>query len=142
MSIEDRFNEKIVSRTDCWIWGGANSRGYGMFGFRGKVVGAHRVSYILHIGEIPEGLHLDHLCRNSLCVNPMHLEPVTSAENTYRGNGVASINRRKTHCPRNHEYTNENTRIGKYNQRFCKACEPIKRQIMRDNKRLQKARRS
>jgi hypothetical protein len=70
----------------CWEWTGARCRGYGMAtSHTGKTVGAHRYAYQSLIGPIPEGLVLDHLCRNPGCVNPGHLEPVTSAENTRRG---------------------------------------------------------
>lgn len=66
----------------CWLWAGAdNGVGYGKF--RGKY--AHRVSYEAAKGPIPDGMHLDHLCRIRCCVNPDHLEPVTNAENARRG---------------------------------------------------------
>lgn len=66
----------------CWLWDGAdNGSGYGKF--RGRY--AHRVSFEMHKGPIPQGMHLDHLCRVPCCVNPSHLEPVTNAENARRG---------------------------------------------------------
>lgn len=70
----------------CWIWRGSISGGYGMVGWYNKVRGAHRVAYEMLVGPIPEGLHLDHLCRVTACVNPAHLEPVTRGENVHRGN--------------------------------------------------------
>jgi hypothetical protein len=86
----------------CWLWTGPLSKeGYG----RTKQAGewyAHRASWVLHRGPIPEGLELDHLCRNTRCVNPDHLEPVTHAENVRRG-------LTKLACLRGHFYTPENT---------------------------------
>lgn len=68
----------------CWMWTAAKSNGYGIVGVAGTSIGAHRMAYMLSIGPIPEGLELDHLCRNPGCVNPGHLEPVTRAENIRR----------------------------------------------------------
>lgn len=80
--------ERMVDRTDgCWIWTGhVGKRGYGtVMGERRKPLLAHRVMYEKYVGPIPDGLQLDHLCRNRKCVNPKHLEPVTTQENTRRG---------------------------------------------------------
>ncbi len=77
--------------TPCWIWMGRLQGGYGEFRYRvrGKsrvYVSAHRVAYTLMKGRILYGLHLDHLCRNTLCVNSNHLQPVTNKENSRRAN--------------------------------------------------------
>lgn len=94
--------------SDCWVWTGAKSRGgYGQFRINKEVVATHRLAYELLIGPIPDGLQLDHLCRNPSCVNPGHLEPVTMAENIRRiptevRQRVAEAQRR-THCPEGHE---------------------------------------
>jgi hypothetical protein len=76
--------------TPCWIWRLARNRdGYGVAWSRhGKMTLAHRVEYEKHIGPVPEGLTLDHLCRERGCVNPEHVEPVTQAENNRRGRGT------------------------------------------------------
>lgn len=72
-------------RTPCWIWiYGRTGSGYGGYPVGRRVVQAHRVIYEREVGPIPEGLELDHLCRVRECVNPDHLEPVTSAQNAYR----------------------------------------------------------
>lgn len=79
--------EWYTNKTDtCWLWTGtvANT-GYGhIYRKGGPVVGAHRLSYEVHVDPIPEGLTIDHLCRVPLCVNPDHLEPVTQSENNRR----------------------------------------------------------
>lgn len=112
----------IVDENGCWIWQGAKyGNGYSRTCRRGRPTTAHRLSYEHHVGPIPEGLVLDHLCRVPLCVNPEHLEPVTQKENLRRGR---NFNSEKTHCPQGHEYTPENIkRLGsKPNARYCKAC--------------------
>lgn len=111
-----RFLAKVDVRVDgCWEWNGATrSSTYGAFAYGGrrKVVQAHRWSYEHFVGPVPEGMQIDHLCRNRACVRPDHLEPVTPRENTRRGT-VGEVNRRRlaavTHCPAGHEYTAENT---------------------------------
>ncbi len=107
----------------CWLWIDAlTSGGYGQLRWDGLVLYAHRVSFELFRGPIPDGLELDHLCRVRCCVNPYHLEPVTGIENTRRGL-AGEPQRARTHCPHGHEYTPENTyRVpGKVN-RFCRSC--------------------
>lgn len=74
--------------TGCWIWQRATAGGYGYVRVQGVLHPAHRVFYERQHGRIPEGLHIDHLCRNRRCVNPDHLEPVTCAQNVRRGANV------------------------------------------------------
>lgn len=89
----------IIQEDGCWGWTGSpNGNGYGHARVDGKTYVAHRYVYQSTVGPIPEGLQLDHLCRNRMCVNPSHLEPVTHRENVLRGQGHAAINARKTHC--------------------------------------------
>ncbi len=85
-----RFNKFVSPQpTGCWHWTGAKTdKGYGRFYLNGNKH-AHRISYELLIGPIPNGLVIDHLCRNPSCVNPAHLEPVTHVENVKRGDHVA-----------------------------------------------------
>ena len=105
------------TETGCWEWTAARMRnGYGAFRIPGVASHAHRAAYLLIVGSIPDGLHLDHLCRNRLCVNPDHLEPVTQRENNRRAAAVV------THCPRGHEYTTANTYFRSRGSRDCRTC--------------------
>lgn len=99
----------------CWLWeGNRTPTGYGLFGYwRGgdKPYGTlrvHKQMYRWFVGEVPEGLELDHLCRSRNCVNPAHLEAVTHLENVRRGQ-IGHIHRSKTHCPKGHPYDEVNT---------------------------------
>jgi len=83
---------------------------------------AHRFAYEALVGPIPEGLKLDHLCRNRACVNPDHTEPVTDRVNTLRGFGPTAMNARATHCSEGHEFTDENTYLNQSGSRVCLTC--------------------
>jgi hypothetical protein len=87
LPVTDRFEAKFErgGPGDCWLWtAGKTYNGYGMFGTAECITTAHRWSYMLYVGPIPDGLVVDHLCRVRNCVNPDHLEPVTHAENARR----------------------------------------------------------
>lgn len=112
----DLFWSKVEKSNGCWIWRGiVKPDGYGQF----SRTGAHRVAYMLSVGPIPDGLEIDHLCFQILCVRPDHLEAVTHAENKRRRYA------RQTGCHRGHEFTEENTyRYG--SRRVCRACNRIR----------------
>lgn len=120
---QERFWAKVEFTNACWLWtAGKVPAGYGSFspGPDGpSQVGAHRWAYEEQIGPIPEGMVLDHLCRNRACVNPDHMEVVTSQENVRRGVFPASS---RTHCPAGHEYAGDNLHIDRKGHRRCKLC--------------------
>ncbi len=104
---EDRFFEKVVAGpNNCWIWTASTAKGYGKFWADGKCWGAHHWLYVQTKGAVPEGLDLDHLCRERRCVNTDHLEPVTRAENLRRG--IKGGHKLRTHCVSGrHPFTEE-----------------------------------
>lgn len=121
----DRF-WAAVDRAEhgCWPWKGSQRRGgYGRVRIAGRDFAAHRVAYEMEIGAIPEGLELDHLCRNRLCVRPSHLEPVTGQVNTLRGETLAAENAAKQRCIHGHEFTPENTYWRGTGHRTCRTCQ-------------------
>ena len=115
---EIRFAEKIRVEGDCWIWLGAlggGKRTYAYFTVRGKTWRGVRWAYTEMIGEIPEGLTLDHLCRRPDCVNPFHCEPVSLLENIQRA--------RPEFCIRGHRLSGDNVYVRKDGRRNCKTCQ-------------------
>jgi hypothetical protein len=109
---------------DCWEWMGTlDADGYGRFGEHQ----VHRFAWELLVGPIPERLEIDHLCRNHACVNPAHLDVVTTRENVLRGVSFSAVNARKTHCPAGHPYDEANTLIvikrNGAQDRRCRTCQ-------------------
>lgn len=129
MELEARFwskaNWDAHDDERCWQWlASLKPEGYGQFRFEGLTVYAHRMAYELEVGPIPNGLDLDHICRNRSCVNPSHLDPVTRKENIHRGDAM----KLKSHCGSGHEYTNTNTYKRPDGYRECRACRKAARE--------------
>lgn len=134
---EVRFWSKVALPVGegCLLWmAGLNGGRYGKFSLGGQYQSAHRVSYVLAYGPIPEGLVLDHLCRVRHCVAPLHLEAVTQRENTLRGM-TGHHNATRTHCPQGHPYAGENLII-RPTGRGCREC---RRERGRSYRRRQRA---
>jgi len=124
-STEQRFWAKVEKTDTCWHWHGATHKGYGRFYLSPtqRSARAHRIAHELLIGPIPDGLVIDHLCRNRACVNPAHMELVTVGENNLRGVGDPAINAAKTHCKYGHPFNAANTIHRRTrNERECRAC--------------------
>lgn len=125
MTAAQRFWSRVDKTDSCWLWTGHTNRGYGRACFEGRTVYAHRLSWELTRGPIPDGLSLDHLCRVLNCVNPDHLEPVPHRTNVLRGEGPTAVNARKARCPKGHPYEGANLRRGR-GGRYCRACAAAK----------------
>jgi hypothetical protein len=122
MKLPDRIRDQIYieSNTGCWLWmGGINHYGYGRTHLCGKRVYTHRLTYLLTVGPIAEGLELDHLCRTRSCCNPRHLEAVTRKVNLSRGN--INQHHNKTHCINGHPFSGHNL-IVTPSKRICRTC--------------------
>lgn len=139
-AVADRFWSKVEVSQDpsaCWPWKASlMSSGYGQFGIknahgRHRMQPAHRVAYELTVGIIPEGLVIDHLCRNRRCVRPAHLEAVTMAENLRRGEGASGVNARKTACHQGHPFDHDNTYRRPDGGRECRTCAAARARIYR-----------
>lgn len=129
----ETFTSKIeIVLSGCWEWRGYRTKlGYGQFTVAGRSCRAHRVMWELVGREVDYKLQLDHLCRNTCCVNPDHLEQVTGRVNTMRGDTVTSKNAKKQVCRRGHPLSGSNLSIkmrnrnGNVKERVCKRCNTL-----------------
>ena len=127
-NLEERFWSKVDvgHPLGCWQWTGAkDTSGYGHVTRSRKRKRSHRVAYEYLLGPIPAGLQIDHLCKNKVCVNPDHLEPVTHQENLRRGESPPMKNARRTECRRGHRY--EDVYVDRDGARHCRECRRVRR---------------
>lgn len=125
---EDDWIDRFLSHVapvpgGCWQWTGyLMPNGYARFSLRGKQHYAHRVAYECVNGPIPDGLVIDHLCRNRGCANPAHLEAVTQRTNILRGTGFCAVRARQTRCVHGHLFDTANTYRAPNGTRKCRTC--------------------
>lgn len=137
----DRFWSKVdvCGADDCWNWlASLHGLGYGQFNTGRRIMNAHIIAYELQTGrQVPIGLEIDHLCRNRICMNGRHLEPVTKKENILRGQSPMAQQARQTHCIAGHALTAENVYWfgAKRNHRMCLTCKRRRDAEYQDRKR-------
>ena len=130
---------KIVGQGDsCWLWTGTiGLKGYGRFFLAKKEKVVHRIFYELFKGAIPKDLTIDHLCRVRHCVNPEHLEAVTSKDNVLRGIGLTAICARRIACAKGHPYIDNSFKLTKKRDgtiyRRCRVCANLYHKKYRSN---------
>lgn len=122
----EEYKQRFWSRVkpgppwECWEWqGGRTPAGYGQMGMNHRMHPAHRLAWEWTYGPIPDGLHIDHLCRNPPCVNPAHLEPVTVLENQLRGRADRGL---LDACPNGHLYAETGVYLSRNGKRQCAEC--------------------
>lgn len=138
------FHTRYTKSKGCWVWNTKiRQHKYGVFHVssgNGRITGmAHRVSYTIHVGEIPEGMVINHKCRNTFCVNPKHLEVVSQRENVLKGFGLAAINHKKSICLRGHKLSGKNVCRTIYRgsvRRQCRKCSSIVHRARNQRKKV------
>jgi len=134
---DEMFWARVDKTGECWIWTGArNPNGYGVVRRRPKRWLVHAYAWTEEHGPVPEGLELDHLCRNRICVRPSHLEPVTHAENMRRAHEANGTGKYALSCPHGHPYSGDNVRVEKRGYRFCVTCRREQRAAYRARQKI------
>ena len=121
-TIMNLMGQLVIQENGCAIWPGRLKKGYAEVSYQSKKRKLHRLLYEYFVGTVPEGMVLDHLCRNRACGNFAHLEPVTVGVNVLRGESFSAVNKQKATCLRGHVLEGENIRISKDGKRICRPC--------------------
>ncbi|MFF5568085.1 HNH endonuclease signature motif containing protein [Streptomyces sp. NPDC012623] len=129
----DRFLATVTDAPGgCWQWTGyLMPNGYARISVDGERQYAHRISYEAFVAPIPDGLVIDHLCRNRGCVNPAHLDAVTQRVNVLRGESHAATRARQVSCLRGHRFDTTNTYVASNGTRKCRRCRAAARERSR-----------
>lgn len=124
-------------RCGCWEWTGPTTdKGYARISqSKTSWVLGHRLFFEIFRGKVPDGLDLDHLCRNRNCINPSHLEPVSRRENVMRGRSPFILAHHSGSCVRGHQMTPDNTYISPKGQKHCKACRQMREKKRQDKRK-------
>jgi len=122
-SPEARFRAKTrPDQLGCLVWRGALVKGYGYIEVGGRLIRAARFAWQQRYGPIPDGMEIDHLCRNPACVKVTHLEAVTHRQNVLRGNHPNVLASLRDRCSYGHPYDEKNTYWRQSGHRECRLC--------------------
>lgn len=120
----------IVRPNGCWEWQRYRMpKGYGQACYQGRLWMAHRLSYTLYVGKIPDGYQVHHKCHNTRCINPAHLEALSEPVHAHANKTII------TRCPNGHPYTAANTIVNARGQRSCRTCQNNHMREKRQNRK-------
>lgn len=132
---EDFWHNIRVTESGCWVWTGSrHSNEYGYLQREFRRHSTHRLAYEQRFGVIPDGMYIDHLCRNRPCCNPDHLEAVTPLENARRGMSPTMIASLWNECMKGHPMSGANLFVSPSGYRYCRRCLDVREARKRSRK--------